>query len=485
MSHNSAQPMLPNFSRLRLARTGMTADDAMDDDDEAPCPGRDPPPGGNAAPPCDYPAAPLDPAPGEVATLHDQYLETSDFFRAVLEQVKNVEDLKDACEIAKTWCALDSGRKAACGDSDDTWKELARTLFTQYVPDPSEGVTWERHFYSLCNMDPIDRLERTAKGREAVLRVEIRARLEAQAAADDSDDDNASMPDLAALLDQQVVAALFRDGGAVGSERTMAPNDAWTTERDDRADVTIALTRICSAMAHMDYPLVQAFVMGAIIDLMTSIGADYSIRPSMRQREQAARLTTWLFRTRPDVEVVRPLGNISMGRASWMDHLSDILYTTIQWGLFSVPRASAEALYENSDRVTLSLEALKDIAVYKDGDAFDWSEYATPRVRSGRTSCHFSAAALRYYLDHGNYQQKDRICLLIAHSLHLPANEVSSGVKPWDRKLEFAKELARTRAMDRLGTVGIGDLPLSRASVAALGSIAGQLSAHAWGRSWN
>ena len=169
-----------------------------------------------------------------------------------------------------------------------------------------------------------------------------------------------------------------------------------------------------------------------------------------------------------------------------MNHLGDWLYTTIQWGLFSVPRADDEELYDHSDRVTLSLEALSHIASYKgtEGGA-GWSEYATPRVRSGRTSCHFSAAALRYYLDYGDKAQKELICKVIAYSLHVPTNEVASGMKPWERKLEFAKELARTQAMDRLGTVGIGDLPLSRASVAALGSISSQLAQHVWGRSWN
>ena len=460
MSRNPAQPILPDFSRLGLVRTGMS---------------------GRTRPSASAPA----PAPAP-ALAPDDFLESPDFFRAVLEQVKNVEDLKGACEIAKTWCALDSGRKAACAESDDAWKELARTLFTQYVPDPSEGVTWERHFYSLCNMDPIDRLERTAKEREAVLRVEISARLQAEAAADDSDDDgDASMPDLAALLDEQVMAALFRDGGAVGLPRTMAPNDAWTTERDDRADVTIALTRISSTMPVIE-PYVQACVVGAIIDLVTSVGPDFHNRPSMRQREQAARLTAWLFRARPDIEIVRPLGNIQMARTSWMDYLSDWLYTTIQWGLFSVPRASAEELYEHSDRVTLCLQALSHIALYKDDDDFHNRAYATPREESrGRTSCHFSASALKYYLDHGNEAQKDLICKIIAFSLHVPVNEVASGMKPWDRQLEFAKELARTRAMDVLGTVGIGNLNLSRASVAAISSIAEQLAQHAWGRSWN
>ena len=72
--------MLPSFSRLALVRTGMEAG----------------------------------PAPGEIADVHDQYLETEDFARAVLQQIKNVEDLKDACAIAKKWCGLDKAHKAAC-----------------------------------------------------------------------------------------------------------------------------------------------------------------------------------------------------------------------------------------------------------------------------------------------------------------------------------------------------------------------------------
>ena len=467
MSRNPAQPILPDFSRLGLVRTGMS---------------------GRTRPSAPAPA----PAPAP-ALAPDDFLESPDFFRAVLEQVKNVEDLRDACEIAKTWCALDRGRKAACAESDDAWKELARTLFTQYVPDPSEGVTWERHFYSLCKMDPIDRLEMAAKERMAVLLPALKTEMDEAAAdqmSDEEDEEDDVFPnpeeDNTERLHQQAMRALFRDGGAIGSERTMAPNDAWTTERDDRADVTIALTRQADALEQWGNAFVQACVVGAIIDLVTSVGPDFHNRPSMRQREQAARLTAWLFRARPDIEVVRPLGNIHMARTSWMDHLSDWLYTTIQWGLFSVPRASAEELYEHSDRVTLCLEALKSIAIYKDDDDFHRLAYATPREGSrGRTSCHFSASALKYYLDHGNEAQKDLICKIIAFSLHVPVNEVASGMKPWDRQLEFAKELARTRAMDVLGTVGIGNLNLSRASVAAISSIAEQLAQHAWGRSWN
>ena len=457
MSHNPAQSMLPNFSQLGLARTGMQAGEA------APAPAPHP----------------------------DEFLESPDFFRAVLEQIKHVENLKDACEIAKTWCSLNSGRKKACAESDDLWKELARTLFTEYVPDPSEGVTWERHFYSLCNMDPVDRLVMAATARAEVLRAEVKEEMEGtRMMIDETDEDiweehgdheEWGEADTRELIHQ----VLDRLSWNVVPEVT--PSHQWWTDVDDIADVCIALTRYADELGRADHASVQRSAINVIIQLVTIAERARVRGPTMRQREQSAYLAAWLFRRRPPIGVVQELNDVHMGGARYMDHLSDWLYTTIQWGLFSHPRASAEKLHEHSDLVTTSLEALAHIAYYKDpnDDLVDWSEYATPRFRSGRTSCHFSAAALKHYLDYGNHAQKMLICKVIAHSLHVPNTEVASGQKPWERKLEFAKELAKTRAMDVLGTVGIGDLPLSRASVAAISSIAEQLAQHAWGRSHN
>ena len=208
--------------------------------------------------------------------------------------------------------------------------------------------------------------------------------------------------------------------------------------------------------------------------------------PSKREQEQVALLTSWLFSKRPGITIMQPLEVRTSTRLSPINQLTDVLYMTIQWGLFSVPRADEEAMHEHSDLVTASLLALKHIALYKEEDGFDFSAHATPRSGyvMGEYS-HFACAALKHYLMHGNHQQRELVCLVIAFSLSMPSNEVANGTAPWARKLEFAKELAKTRTMDRLGTVGIGDLPLSRASVAALGSIAGQLSAHAWAARWD
>ena len=121
MPRSPTQSTLPNVSRLALVRTGTPAEHG------APCPGLDPPPGGNASPPCNHPAASASPSPGETATHHDQYMETADFFHAVLDQIKNVEDRNAACQAARAWCALDKGTRAACASWKE-WKDLAHAL---------------------------------------------------------------------------------------------------------------------------------------------------------------------------------------------------------------------------------------------------------------------------------------------------------------------------------------------------------------------
>ena len=69
-------------------------------------------------------------------------------------------------------------------------------------------------------------------------------------------------------------------------------------------------------------------------------------------------------------------------------------------------------------RVAAGLLALKHIALYKEEDGFDFSAHATPR--SGYVvgeHSHFACAALKHYLMHGNHQQKELVCLVIAFQL--------------------------------------------------------------------
>ena len=139
--------MLPNFAHLDLARTGMMA-------------------------------------PGEAADLEAQFLKTPDFFLAVLEQVENISDPKAICQVVDTWCGLESGRNAACKSpaAIPAFKALIKKCFGKYAPAPSEGVdarplvnVWQRHFYDLCKMNPVDRLVLVGKEAYAAVSAAVRA----------------------------------------------------------------------------------------------------------------------------------------------------------------------------------------------------------------------------------------------------------------------------------------------------------------------
>ena len=81
-------------------------------------------------------------APGEAADPEAQYLSTPDYFISVLEQVENISDLDQACNVAKAWCATDRGRKAACGSpaANAAWASLTAKLFGPYAPPRGKDV---------------------------------------------------------------------------------------------------------------------------------------------------------------------------------------------------------------------------------------------------------------------------------------------------------------------------------------------------------
>jgi hypothetical protein len=444
------QSTLPNVSRLALVRTGTPAGDG------APCPGLDPPPGNNPSPPCDHPAASASPAPGETATRHDQYLQTVDFYHTVLGQIKNVEGRNAACEIAKAWCALNKDSKAACASWNE-WEDLARALFTTYVPVPNESTTWQAHFFTLCNMDPVDRLVLIGEERmsfEKQRREKENSELQGQEHEDDDNDDE----------DQKRV--LFAD--------LYESMSAWTTERDDEADVALAVMELCNNEdPNIPLPgLVVDKTAKAMIKLLDRIHPDRSKSSSLRKEEQLALLCTWVFSR-------RPLLAMNNGLAPLEEHLgtlTDVLYTTIGWGLLESPLASEQALAEHSNRVTACLQALKNIALYRESSV-DWSEHAIPRSRLSRKN---GRRALEYYLRDGDRDQKESICALISYSLHSPSGNTASTNTAWARKLKFAKELSCTSVMNQLTALGIDDYDLSRWSIDALVAITKQLSAHAW-----
>lgn len=435
MPRNPTQSTLPNISRLALVRTG---------------------------------------------THRDQYTETADFFHAVLDQIKNVED-GNACEMARAWCAVNKGTRDAC-NSWKAWKDFAHALFTTNVPVPNGGTTWKAHFFTLCDMDPVDRLVLTGKERLSKLFAKVREtrRQKIEAAAVSGADSDA---DTEEQLNLKVLTDLFDDFPPLPQEFSVyygdRPDDAWTTERDDKADVALALRRIYDDNECFKNDANDDFVnertLNAIRELLPRTERRPREPPDLRMGEQLALLCSWVFSGRSHGTTMEPL-------QQHIDQLTGVLYTTIVH-----PLKGVQALADHSNRVTACLQALLHIARCYKEDGVDWSVHATPPGGSVGRLRHFACMALRHYLMRGDRHQKELICALISSSLHIPANEVASGTPPWERTLEFAKELAKTRVMHELSTLGINDHDhgLMRWSRAALSSIAGQLSAHAWRRSWN
>lgn len=446
MPRSPTQSTLPNVSRLALVRTGSPAED------RAPCPGPDPPPGNNPSPPCDHPAASASPAPGETATRHDQYLQTVDFYHTVLGQIKNVKDRNAVCEIAQAWCALDKGRRAA-GASWKEWEDLARALFTTHVPVP-KSTTWQAHVFTLCNMDPVDRLVLIGKERMSFFEKQRREKensgLQGQESEDDDDDDyDPSM-------------ALFED-----LYKSMS---AWTTERDDEADVALAVTRIYNPDVNLAITaLVVEKTVTSIIQLLDRIHTNRSKSSSLREGEQLALLCSWVFSRRPLIFTHSNLVPLK----THLGELTDVLYTTIGWGLHGVPRASVGALAKHSNHATASLQALGDIARYKE-DGVDWSEHATPH---SQRSLDDGLCALQYYLRNGDRNQKMSVCALISYSLRVETNWRASTNTARVRKLKFAEELEKTSAIDELTKMVRNGDDLLPWSMAALEAIQGRLSA--------
>jgi hypothetical protein len=444
MPRSPTQSTLPNVSRLALVRTGSPAEDGAR---------LDPLSGDNSSPPRDHPAASTSPSPSETATHRDQYTETADFFHAVLDQIKNGEDRNAACQAARVWCALDKGRRAACASWKE-WENLARALFTTYVPVPNESTMWQAHVFTLCNMDPVDRLVLIGKERmsfEKQRREKENSGLQGQESEDDDDDD----------YDPSMV--LFKD--------LYESMSAWTTERDDEADVALAVTRIYNPGVNLAITvLVVEKTVTAIIQLLDRIHTNRSKSSSLREGEQLALLCSWVFSRQPLIFTHSNLVPLK----THLGKLTDVLYTTIGWGLHGVPRASVGALAKHSNHATACLQALGDIARYKE-DGVDWSEHATPH---SQRSLDDGLCALQYYLRNGDRNQKMSVCALISYSLRVPTNWWASTNTACVRKLKFAEELKKTSVMDELTKMVLDDDDLSPWSIAALEAIRGRLSAH-------
>jgi len=463
--------MLPNFSRLRLARTGMVADG--DDADEAPCPGRDPPPGGHAAPPCDYPAAPSGPAPGEVATLHDQYMDTSDFFVAVLQQIDNGSDsLKRVCEAVKSWCATDAGRWAACNhkDYEQELVELTKKLFTKYgLPQAGEENPPPPYLnlVSLCNMDPVKRLVRI--GRRCYWDIQqwlvLKAEKEGDTWAENEDE-----------LKFQALTGLFTTSNHGYSQEPDPSDDedpgpdAWTTERDDQADVALALTVLAEEFSQDNTEFVQEQILQDVIRQIVRLEGVNSTTPLpqvVRMRVQLARLTSWIF-TRyvrmPRMDPLDPYGG-ALCREFYL--MLDQVREAIDNGL---------ALFDDDDLegdeinvAELMWTALRDVAKFNDGH--DWPAYAIP---SGDMKDLAYVRTMLWFLSHSTRPVRHLVLEVIHDVLRITSANPHMPEMP--RKVRFLRSLVDANGITLVGDATIGD-PQGRSwSIIALESIAKQLA---------
>ena len=467
--------MLPNFSRLRLARTGMTADDAMDDADEAPCPGRDPPPGGHAAPPCDYLAAPLDPAPGEVATLHDQYMETSDFFVAVLQQVDDGSgSLKRVCEAVKSWCATDKGRWTTCNDKDTNqeWVKLTEKAFTKYgLPQDGEENPPPPYlnFVSLCNMDPVKRLVRI--GRRCYWANQQRLVLEAEREGDGWTDDEDE-------LKFQALTGLFTTSNHGYSQEPDPSDDegpgpdAWTTERDDQADVALALTVLAEEFSQDTTGFVQEQIRGDIIRQIARLegaNATTTSRPQVvRMRAQLARLTSWLFTRSSLSDLMDPLDPYGGALCQEFYQLLDQVRDATDHGLVLFDDDDLEG--DETRLAELAWTALRDVAKYDEGQP-DWSAYAIP---SGDMKDLAYVKTMLWFLQHST-QPIRHLVLEVIHDV-LRISSVNPHMPEMPRKVRFLRSLVDANGITLIGDSTIGD-PQGRSwSIIALETVAKQLA---------
>lgn len=65
----------------------------------------------------------------EVEGVREGVLGNSDLVTAVLAAIK-VEDYREACRMAKDWCAVSSGHRSACQSADESWEILNERYFS-------------------------------------------------------------------------------------------------------------------------------------------------------------------------------------------------------------------------------------------------------------------------------------------------------------------------------------------------------------------
>ena len=411
--------------------------------------------------PSDFPAAPAGLAPGELADLHDQFWKTSDYFIAVLQQiVENGSDsLERLCDAIKSWCAIDKGRRDACRDPTNSkeWIQLTEKVFTRYglpLAGEEEPPSPYRNFIGLCNMDPVKRLVRIGRSYLALQKKDV---------TEGKDE-----------LAFQALTPLLRESGhghsfeSEDEDEDPDPQFMWTTKRDDKADVALALINLAEEFGHGQSEFVEHGIVKATLRQLTRLKGAGFREGEVRMLEQLARLVLWIFAKRPGdfLEPLKPLAN------SLRYYLYRLLDMTID-----VIRTKCEGIlrYAPDDvvwRAEWAWTALKNIAACKypppGGYGYNWSIHAMP---SAATCDPTYLDSLLWFLQNGNYCLKGLVCGVIGDVLYRPYC-----VLPDPRKVAFLKALVEKNAIDHIAIAGIGNLEASRWGVFALSSIARELA---------
>jgi len=421
----AAQPKLPDLSGLGLARTGMEA-------------------------------------LGEDADAYAQYLVTSDFFISVLEQIENISDLTKACDVVKTWCGADQARNQACKSpaARQAWQSLCRKLFSPNVPEPSPDVSWMQHFTSLCNMDPVKRLLRIAMARAE----KVEARLRAEMA---EHDDQLFASTYLHDIQRHVVERLYVEAGLCEpreDDYPVAPTDRWTTERDNRVDVAVAMTQIARRRNAVHAPAVEKATIDAILHVVHVLSRKDGDMNDLAM-ERLGYLVGWLLFQNPPEPNLAPLRDVRNEIAGYL-YLA-LVRTT--WGHVRMDHNDAFR------RTNVALNALKELANFK-GAGFSWAEWATPPLDNPGTNVQTASNAMVHYLVHGNDSMKWHVCEIIAESLHMTVQQVGLGFPDTRRKGQFAMNLVTYGALEALSRAGINDPGLANKALRACASIARQLA---------
>jgi hypothetical protein len=248
---------------------------------------------------------------------------------------------------------------------------------------------------------------------------------------------------------------------------------AWITERDDQADVALALTVLAEEFSQDTSTFVQENCRQDIIRQLQRLeGANQATttRPQVvRMRVQLARLTSWLFAragSRPDL--MDPLDPYGGAICQEFYQLLDQVRDATDHGLDLFDDDDLD--YDLDRLAKFAWTALRDVAKYDKGQR-DWSAYAIP---SGDMSDLAYLKSTLWFLRNST-QPIRHLVLEVIHDV-LRISSVNPHMPEMPRKVRFLRSLVDANGITLIGDATIGD-PKGRSwSIIALETVAKQLA---------